>query len=863
MKIASIRVDHIEHHNTVESEAPVISWIIEDPPKESVAKEVRVILTREADGQIIYESGAEHGIQKTEVICQGAVLASDCRYLITIRVKVCTENEVLTAEGQSYFETGLCTESEKEGGWIGETDGDRSHLFRRDFRCDKEIADAKLYVCGLGHYRALINGQRESDYVLEPGWSDYRKRCFYVASNVTDLLKEGDNALLFRLGGGMFHVPEHEGRYVYYPRSYGFPKLWARLRITYADGTKELVTTDEHWMQRIGPDLYQEMYGGSYYDARRMKAAYADPDIPCDETWERAPLVPAPEGKLVAYPAEHLKVMEELSPVRIIKNTDHSYLYDFGTNFTGRVRIKVAGAGASADPIVLTPGELLKDCEDGVHVDQSVTGRNYHWIYQPDDSPIQEYAPDFTYTGFRYLEVEGALPEVAERNDLPKLLQVVGEFIYPEVRQMGSFRCSEELFNQIHRIIRQAILSNTKSYFTDCPHRERLGWLEQTHLIGPSIMYQFDAQSLYTKILQDMADAQHEDGLIPDICPEYVTGFDKWHTGFVDSPEWGSACILDAWYLYLRSGDATVLGTHYDTMRRYVNYLTGKTHHHVLHHGLGDWLDIGPNTPHSQNTPISLVGTCIYYKDVCILRDIATLLGKMEDVVTYADLAEEIYREYQLQFYDDQTGRYATGSQAAQAMSLMCGLVEESQEARVLKVLREDIEKRGYATTAGDVGHPFVVAALMKYGMDDLLDQMIRITDKPGYGYQVVHGATTLTEEWDGPDPAHPHGSQNHLMLGSIEEWFFGGIGGMEWIKGEGNVAHLRIKPYVPAQMDFAEAVTNHPGGTLSVRWDREGSLIRVQVQIPFGIRATLCDSNGHRIATVGCGRHEYSFTKE
>ena len=296
-------------------------------------------------------------------------------------------------------------------------------------------------------------------------------------------------------------------------------------------------------------------------------------------------------------------------------------------------------------------------------------------------------------------------------------------------------------------------------------------------------MYNLDVHNLYDKVEGDMADTQWENGLVPDICPEYVTGFGKWHQGFVDSPEWGSACILNPWYVYKRYGDSALLGRYYGNMKRYLDYLGSRTHHEVLHHGLGDWLDIGPCTPHSQNTPVPIVATCIYYYDLKVMKETAVLLGKKEDAAEYEARMERVFREYNLQFLDDQTGRYGNGSQTAQAMSLVAGLVPGEMEKKAVQQLKEDIIKRNYAITAGDIGHPFLIAALMKYGLGELLNEMTHITETPGYGYQVVNGATTLTEEWDGPEPGHPHGSQNHLMLGSIEEWFYGGLGGIDIVR--------------------------------------------------------------------------------
>jgi hypothetical protein len=255
-----------------------------------------------------------------------------------------------------------------------------------------------------------------------------------------------------------------------------------------------------------------------------------------------------------------------------------------------------------------------------------------------------------------------------------------------------------------------------------------------------------------------------------------------------------------------------------------------------------------------------VVATCIYYYDLQVMAEIADLLGKPEEAKAYRRKMELVFEEYNLQFLDDQTGRYANGSQAAQAMSLIVGLVPEEYKEKAITQLKNDVVKRGYAITAGDVGHPFLIAALMKYGMSDILNEMTNITDKPGYGYQVVNGATTLTEEWDGPEPGHLHGSQNHLMLGSIEEWFYGSLAGMELIRDGLPFDEIRIVPHPEKGLNHVKAWTMHPYGKIAVEWIRTGERVRVSCSIPPAITAHLESPDGSVKMIVGSGSYEYEF---
>lgn len=853
MNVCGLCVENRVTPMDVSVEKPVFSWRVETEEENWKQKEYRIRVKKE-NGEAVWDTGFVAQRRMNGVPYEGLTLEPDTRYLWKVD---CVSGTGEIASKEAWFETGLFTPGDWKGTYIGETEDRIYHLYRKTFEIEKKVQKAKLYVCGLGHHEFYINGKKISDRVLEPGWSDYRKTCFYSAYDVTAFLNRGKNAVLVKLGDGMFNVPgaAAEGRYVYYERSYGKMKLNVQLNLTYEDGTGACIVTDGTWKQKESPIRYCCIYGGELFDGRLWEDAFSRADYD-DGSWEPAVCVEPPMGKVTASGMEPMKVMQTYTPVSVTETAPGVFLYDLGTNFSGWARIRLRTDGnLSGRKVVLTPGELL---DAQMKPDQRVTGHDYRWEYILNDQEEQEFAPDFTYTGFRYVQVEGALPADREQDGtgMPVLTDLVGEFIYPDVRTTGEFTCSNQLFNDIHRIINQAILSNMKSYFTDCPHREKLPWLEQSHLIGPAIFYNYDVLNIYRKMEQDMTDSQRENGLVPDICPEYVVF--GYHRGFVDSPEWGSAVIINPWYLYKRYGDTSLMERYYDTMERYLEYLTSQTHHHVLHHGLGDWLDIGPCPPYSQNTAVPIVATSIYYYDLGIMEEISRILGKKERAVFYQELRKEVFREYNLQFLDDQTGRYGSGSQASQALSLMAGLVPAEYEEKAVKQLRDEVVKRNYAITAGDIGHPFLIAALMKYGMSDVLNEMTNITETPGYGYQVVNGATTLTEEWDGPDPARPHGSQNHLMLGSIEEWFYAGLGGLADIRSGLPFDEVRIRPHIAKGVNFCQASMMHPYGKLSVSWKRMGEKAQVTVTVPPNLTAHLESEDGSVKAVKGSGIHTY-----
>jgi len=859
MKIIGLKANHRTEPLGID-ETPVFSWNIETDKKNWYQKAYRILVSESIDDLnqnrgTMWDSGEVRSNYMACIRYDGKEFKSGTRYYWKVSV---WDNYNRFAESRpSFFETGLLSETDWHGIWIGETEDRVHHIYRKTFVVDKRVKKARLYVCGLGHYEFYINGSKVGDAVLEPGWTNYNRTCLYSCYDITENLVRGENAAGVILGDGMFNVPG--GRYVYFPRSYGKSKFLVQMNIEYEDRTIQQVVSDESWRMAPSPIKFCCIYGGEDYDARLEQPGFSDPGFIETPGWIPAVRVEPPKGRLAAQSTEQIKVMEKYRPVEVKQAAPGKYLYDLGTNFSGWVRIGIKNnTGAPGNVITMVPGEILT--KEGLP-DQRVTGMGYHWQYITNSSLRQSYAPRFTYYGFRYVLVTGAVPlEYASENEPgPVIESLVGEFVYPCVEKNGEFECSNLLFNQIHRIIIQAVKSNMKSIFTDCPHREKLGWLEQTHLIGPAVFYNFDVASLYKKIQNDMADSQYENGLVPDICPEYIVF--GYHQGFVDSPEWGSACIINPWYIYKRTGDTSLFAKYYDMMKRYMDYLASRTHHHVLHHGLGDWLDIGPNPPYSQNTPVPITATAIYYYDLKIMAEVAGLLGKADDEAEFRKRMELVYNEYNLQFFDDQTNRYATGSQAAQAISLVTGLVDEKNRGKVLEHLVKDITARGFSTTAGDIGHPFVIAALMTGGRSDIINEMTNITDKPGYGYQVMHGATSLAENWDGPNKENPRGSQNHFMLGSVEEWFYAGLAGLMSIRTDNPFDRILIKPHFAKGCNEVKAWTRHVYGIVRIHWKRTEDCITVELDIPPNITAEFVSEIDNSRRLLGSGHYKIQLS--
>ncbi len=377
------------------------------------------------------------------------------------------------------------------------------------------------------------------------------------------------------------------------------------------------------------------------------------------------------------------------------------------------------------------------------------------------------------------------------------------------------------------------------SVLTDCPHREKLGWLEQTHLAASSIMYNYDVARLYNKISDDMMDSQLADGMVPSIAPEYVAFLDKnGNTNdFRNSPEWGSAVILSPWAAYQFYGDIENLRLHYLSMQRYAAYLKSRAKDHMLNFGLGDWYDIGPGDPgRSKLTSQGLTATATYFQDLTDLSEIASLLGKPEDAAAYSAEASDIKTSFNAHLFHPDTNEYDHGSQTANAMPLVLGLVPEGHRQAVLNNLIADIRKRTNHVSAGDIGFHYVVRALTDGGRSDVLYDMLSRTDSPSYGYQLARGATSLTEAWD----ANPDYSQDHFMLGHAEEWFYRGLAGINFDLNRPADQRILIEPTPVGDVKTASASYESILGKVSSNWSRTGNILHMAVIIPPGTTATV-----------------------
>ncbi|QOY90836.1 family 78 glycoside hydrolase catalytic domain [Paludibaculum fermentans] len=780
----------------------------------------------------LWDSGRVSSANQSWIEYAGKPLQPFQHYYWTVRVWDAAGRASGWSE-PAQWTTALLQSSDMRGSWIAHPDHSlRSGplpIFRREFRLEKPLRSAVVLVAGAGFHELRINGQKVGDHVLAPAWTNFRSTMLYETFDVKTALRPGRNALGVLLGNGFYNVAG--GRYVKYSGSFGHPRLWLQLHLEYRDGSTQDIATDGSWKTADGPITFSCLYGGEDYDARREQPGWDSPGFD-DSTWRRAGGVEAPGGVLRAQSSPAIRVQQTYPAVQVTEPKPGVYVYDLGQNFSGWPRVTASGPAGST--VKMIPGELLD--KDGLVTQRSSGGPN-SFSYTLKGEGREVWSPRFSYYGFRYVQVEGLKPEAVE-----------GQFVHLDAPRTGKFECSNETFNRVHKLIDAAVRSNLQHSLTDCPHREKLGWLEQTYLMGPSILANWDLRAFLPKMTRDMHEAQTVDGLVPDIAPEYVT----FGRGFRDSPEWGSAAVLVPWLAWQWYGDRRILEDAYPMMQRYSDYLESQKEKGLLSYGLGDWYDIGPKAPgYSQLTPQGVTASATYLEDLRVVRQAAALLGKPQDAQRYAARYDTLLAAFKKEFYQPGGPSYATGSQTSLAVPLAMGIAPAAARPKLVEKLVADIRAKGNHTSAGDIGYHYVLAALLQAGRSDVIFDMANEKTAPSYAAQLAAGSTALTEAWD----SNPNSSQNHFMLGHIEEWFYAGLAGLRTDPAAPGLSHLILQPEPVGDVTWAKASWDSPRGLIAVEWRIEGGKFRYTVDLPPGVSAEVRMPAGAPKA-IGSGHH-------
>ncbi|MFI0238701.1 family 78 glycoside hydrolase catalytic domain [Streptomyces sp. NPDC016845] len=676
-------------------------------------------------------------------------------------------------------------------------------VFAKEFTLPKGVRKARLYMAGLGVYDAQVNGKAVGDAVLEPANTDFADRVQYATYDVTGQLRRGANDFRVELGNGISNQLSTADRYRKLYGNKADPKLIAQLEITLADGSVRRIASGTDWRTALGATTSSNWYGGEDYDARRTPSS-----------WAAARRVDAADtpATLSARETEPVRVVETLKGTEVSGAAEGSRIFDLGRNIAGWPELTVTAPKGTT--IRAYPAEGLKDG----HADQSISnvGAPLWDSYTTGGAGRGTWHPRFSYHGFRYVEIRG-LPKGAT-------VSVRGKVLRADNASAGSFTSSNDLINGIHSITRRAVEGNMMSVLTDCPSREKLGWLEQDQLVFPTLAANYDMRSYLRKIVRDMADAQTTEGLVPSTVPDYV----ELAGTYRNDANWGGAFVLVPWQLYTTYGDTDTLRAYYPQMKKYVTFLEQKVSGGLLDYSLGDWF-----TP-DRTFPKAVSGTYGYWRVVDALSDIAGVIGEDDDVAVYRAKADTSARALSDAYYDETSGTFGGGGQGAEALALDMGAYPDGERARLLGHLVSSIEAAGHHLLLGEISLPAAFRVLSQAGRDDVVYKIATQTTSPSYGYQVLAGNTALGESWDGGSGQ----SQNHFMLGAIDAWFTRGLAGLDQTPDSVGYRTLSIAPAVVGDLTSARATYTTPYGEAATQWRRAGGELELTARVPAGSTA-------------------------
>lgn len=704
-----------------------------------------------------------------------------------------------------------------------------ARYLRTSFEVDKPVSRAVVSFCGLGCSELYVNGKKAGDQVLSPGMTEYPKRCYYITRDVTDLVRQGKNAVGAVLGNGRFYAPRSEV-YAGMP-TYGAPKLLLKLTIDHPDGQRTVVRSDSQWrLTDQGPIRANNEYDGEAYDARRELPGWSSPEFN-DDDWQRVDVLQEPGDQLEAEPVDPLRVTQTLRPVAITEPRPGVYVFDLGQNMVGWCRLKVEGpAGAT---VRLRHAETLTP--DGELYIANLRGAKATDYYTLKGDGKEEWAPRFTIHGFRYVEVTGLPGDPTQET-------ITGCVVHDDLESVGEFKCASNTINQVYQNARWGIRGNYRSVPTDCPQRdERQGWLGDRLETARSESYLFNVAAFYSKWLQDIRDSQLPSGSLPDIAPTHWARYQ-------DDVVWPSASILLPSILLRQYGDRQVLLEHYESCVRWADYMRKFVRDDGLidRDSYGDWC-VPPESPqliHSEDpqrkTDTTLLASAFYYHDLKLLESYSKTLEKPENQQRFARDAQRMREAINKRFLDQQRGQYSNGTQTSSVLPLAFGIPPESVRPRVVSTLVEHVSQRdGFALATGLVGAQFLCRTLTDIGRPDLAYRIAAREEYPSWGYMANQGATTIWELWNGntADPAMNSG--NHVMLiGDLITWLYEDLAGVAPHPQGDGFTRLLLRPNPPQDLEWAEASFASPSGRIESRWERTDRGLVWRVLVPPGATA-------------------------
>jgi alpha-L-rhamnosidase len=847
LEVRALRCEYRDSPAGIGEPVPRLAWKLAADERGQAQTAYRIRVDEEsATGawHRVWDTGWVDSPEHLGVEYGGAPLRSTTRYRWEVRLRDARGIETDTAE--STFSTGILHPGEWRARWIGRDpnarggmdvpqDRDRTlrteHLMpplqlRRRVELARLPRRAHVHITARGLYRLRVNGTRVGADELTPGWTDYRYRLQYQTYDITGLLTEGENVLAAVVSDGWWcgyigfdarHQALHYGT---------APQLFAQLVLDHEDGSQEVVVTDGQWRERPGAIQYADLLMGEQVDARAATTGWSKPGFD-DSAWPGVIVHGDDTTTLTATSDEPVRVTEEL-PARELTVRPGGTVVDFGQNMVGHVRLTVRNA-ERGQRIQLRHAEILAD--DGAIYTENLRSAETTDIYYAAGDPVEVFEPALTTHGFRYAEISG-YPGTLEATD------VTGVVVHSDTPFTGRFDCDDELVNRLQANIVRGQRGNFVSVPTDCPQRdERLGWLADAHIFAPTASLNADTAAFYARWLHDVRSGQNTDGAFPDVAPKITQVLSGG-----GAPAWGDGGVLIPWLLWRHYSDRRALEASFPGMCAWVDYIRRFNPDLVWRHrrgnDYGDWLQV------DAATPPEVVATAYFARSARTVALAAEALGRSEAAHHYGRLADDVATAFTAEFAEPAGGLHGD-TQTAYLVALAFDLLPDRLVTTAVDRLTKLVTTRGNRLTTGFLGVALLAPTLAEHGRADLAHALLVQTGYPSWGYSIVNGATTIWERWDGWTAEHgtqsaAMNSFNHYSLGSVGEWLYRGVAGLDQAPGSVAWADLAFRPRPGGNLTRASAEYDSVRGLVGSGWRIDGEEFRFEVLVPPGAGATV-----------------------
>lgn len=684
--------------------------------------------------------------------------------------------------------------------------GDPAAVFGTSFVFEKKITHANLTITAMGVYEAKLNGRRVGQFVMAPGWTSYHKRLQYQKYDITDLLTAGENHIEVTVGKGWYRSPLPGWGSPYQDELRSRPcGLAAQITLTFEDGSSKILSTDESWKVSDGPVRFSEIYDGEIYDS--TKTPLLDQPVT---------MFDGPTDTLILQQGEEVYEQERLAVKKVFVTPNGETVLDFGQNMTGYVELFVnAKVGDCVD---LSFAEVMD--KDGNFYTENYRGAKaqYHYICRDG---VQTWHPSLTFYGFRYIRI----------NDFPGGIDYVKPenftaiVVHSNMKQTGFLSSSNTLLNQLFSNIIWGQKGNFLDVPTDCPQRdERLGWTGDAQVFVRTACLNYDVEKFFTKWLADLASDQHDDGYVGHVIPDLLQNPQA-------SSAWGDAAAICPWQVYLAFGNKQILKSQYQSMKKWIDYITSTTTTKYLWTGgthYGDWLGLdAPSGSYKGSSNEDFIASAFYAYSTSLVIQAGTVLG--EDVSELSTLYENIVNTFQKTW-----PTYNTQTECVLAAHFK--LAKNCQAAA--DQLADMVRACGTKLQTGFVGTPYLLHVLSDYGHTDLAWDLLLRTKYPSWLYPVTKGATTIWEHWDGIMEdgsfwSKDMNSYNHYAYGSVADWVYGVAAGILPRKDAPGYAKVTIAPHPDKRLDWLRAELDTRHGHISSFWTKEDDSWRYEITVP------------------------------